>query len=676
MGENRCKKVLILSLGTGTFIDTKVKSDTQEKSKEYLTEAEIDEKVRDAYFNEKQNYRITTYSIDGVECEPVAFVAEPLIRKCKPNKVFIVGTVKSSWSGFYNAFASRENKTYENYKELYNIETEKGRDTGGEELDACNLQIQNIFNSASMFSNIQPEIDVHVLLVRYGIDNGQLLENYRRMALVERILEKNKHYEISFDITHSFRSLPLYNLIILNYLKNITQYDIDIDHVYYGNLEVIRENNYVAPIVDLKELINVLNLTNGVSEFGNTGNLVTLLRQMSDRNYLKKLLDNFDWSTQTNDFDNIVWSLKLLIGYLSKGDRKDNSDSRYADLEEMLFRVLSEELLDNEGSLLLSKTTPENIAEIQYLLCRWYMNQNRYGQAIATALEALRSYLVIMYLKYKGIENTLDNCSNENNRKASLDRLKLIDKNLKDEDTKLLLQLEETREKVKQIRDMFAHNLSASNTYGKTKTSDINICIDAANMEDMLLKDNKEAIEKFIDCLSCLRSRFKTDRKNNLYKVYSYSQNQNQVVKSDKEIRLFISGEYKLDYRSNYMASKTSKKQYDVYLLPEIFSKRIKGETKQNSIANGILLSEYIKRYFTADKIHVIMENNLKYSQLVHYSEILRSNGVSNIEHVGNDGQVTSLAMLELNISYNESKYNETEKTLEILGEKPVRVKA
>ncbi|MBQ9887294.1 MAG: TIGR02221 family CRISPR-associated protein [Lachnospiraceae bacterium] len=673
---SRCERILILSLGTGTYIDFRDKLKSGDNiTKNSLTLQEKEQRILDTYNDKSFNYRETAYNINNQTTERVAFVAYPLIKDNMPDKVIIIGTVKSSWSGFYNFFSNENYNNFKDYKTLYDIETTYGRDTAGEELKQCNSTIQNIFEKSKMFDCIKPGIDVRVILVRYGIDSEQLLENYEIISGIESMFEKGIHYEVSFDITHSFRSLPLYNLIVLNYLKNTTEYDIAIEHVYYGNLEVCSENKDVAPVVDLKELINVLNLTNGVSEFKNTGNSVSILNQMSDENPLKQILASFDWATQINDFDGIVKSLSSLMVYLNEKD-KLKSIGGYADLEAMLKRVLSENLLDcvDEANIkIFNNMTPKNMAEMQYLLGNWYIRQNRYGQAIATALEALRSYLVVMYLEYKGLECTMENCCDENNRKASLDRLKLIDVNSTDENSRLLLEIEYLRERVKKIRDMFAHVFSLNNN---TKYADINR-IDES-LDALLLNKNKKDIDDFMNCLSNLRHKINSDTKKEIYNIYAFSDKQADIVKSNKDIRFIVSNDTSDIYikrcRSNYLQSKSSKKTYDVYLLPDEFAKKIKNECKNNVITNAILLSEYIKKYFTVNRVHVIMENNLKLSQLIQYSEILRDKCIENIERVTDDGTVVQLSKLELEVIYDESKYTETEKTMAILNLKPIKI--
>ena len=60
-----------------------------------------------------------------------------------------------------------------------------------------------------------------------------------------------------------------------NYIKSITDYKIKLSHVYYGNFDAQREYNGIAPIVDLSDVIDVMDLSNAVMEFKDTGNAIS-----------------------------------------------------------------------------------------------------------------------------------------------------------------------------------------------------------------------------------------------------------------------------------------------------------------------------------------------------------------------------------------------------------------
>jgi hypothetical protein len=81
-----------------------------------------------------------------------------------------------------------------------------GLSTPGEELDRIEKEINGIFAGSNLFQNLCKEVKTRVFLLRYGIDQEELEENYRRLGRIKELfMEKDTTYEVSFDITHAFR---------------------------------------------------------------------------------------------------------------------------------------------------------------------------------------------------------------------------------------------------------------------------------------------------------------------------------------------------------------------------------------------------------------------------------------------------------------------------------------
>lgn len=466
--------MLLLSLGTGRL---------SEKN------AEVPAAQRIVYQSAK-------YCMDGtqkiVESE---FVAEPLVRSFAPDEVIIVGTSKSAWAGFYCKFGDASDE--ERVRRLLEIEEYGGKDRKSSELLTLAREVEEIYE-AGLNSELFKGIRVRIIMIRYGINEAELKENYVLLGSVGKMLDRNAQYEAAFDITHSFRSLPLYNLVILNYFRNVLQIDLEISHVYYGNLDIRRENRDIAPIVDMGELIEVLDLCNGINEFKDTGNAASLLRYIPDEEKdLKEALSEFDWATQINAFDRIVASLKKLM--LAVDSRENSGGNKYADLREMISQVIQVKFFEENG---YSRMTAAGFARLpseekQFLICKWYFRQNRYGQAVATGMEALRSYLIRIY---PGAEEKDEAwLKDEQNRRNAIERLKKVYKNLqlkkgkRNKTEQVLYQLERSRKPAVNIRNVFAHNLgrgTSGNRWTETAGND---------------QAAKEIIEKFIQNLSVFR---------------------------------------------------------------------------------------------------------------------------------------------------------------------------
>jgi len=102
-----------------------------------------------------------------------------------------------------------------------------------------------------------------------GYSEEEIMQNF--LTVVEQLQEED---EIVFDITHSFRSLPMLNLVALNYVRVLKR--IRIQGIYYGAFEVLgnpREvekippERRIAPVFDLTPYVFLLDWSFAVEEF-------------------------------------------------------------------------------------------------------------------------------------------------------------------------------------------------------------------------------------------------------------------------------------------------------------------------------------------------------------------------------------------------------------------------
>ena len=659
MSEKKKEKILILTLGTGKYIKIDAK----------IEDAKLEEALQESIEKKEFNYEPVKYTYnyepgeDGdtekIECVMSEFVAEPLIRDFQPQKVIIIGTVKSCWSGFLSKFGDNDIKKIVT---LYRIQEKFGIDTKGEELEKVGKEINEIFKNG-LTQGLFHDTEVQVIVTRYGINEQELLENYQFINSIGKCLKEDVSYEIAFDITHSFRSLPLYNLIILNYFKQVSKYDVSIRHVYYGNVEVRHEINNIGSIVDLGNLVQVLDLTNGTSEFRNTGNAKTLLSLIpEEEEELKKALEKFDWATQINAFDKVEEALTELMEVIQKaGGHEENP---YADLKKMIEEVILKKFFADNGIDCCSSVEYLKLPmeEKQYAICKWYYNQNRYGLAIATAMEALRSYMVPFYLRIKNIEVNQENCENEEHRKAGLDILANIRKNCvksgenKDYMEQALCQLDCCRHCATQVRNNFAHNLN--------KKVDLK-CSNCKGENEYF--EARTVVKQYIFMLDRLRKIIKNNREDVYELCVGQQKKKKPPIHNTQDIRLIVSptnkvknekiAYKKINYEDYTKGTKASKKTYDVYYLNEKIreeiNKGISGKDKiKTTVKNAIFLAKYIKeKVEDINNLHVYL-CNMDMEQMIYYTAMLKYHG---IQHVYENRET----ILNFGYELNSEKYDD-----------------
>lgn len=99
-------------------------------------------------------------------------------------------------------------------------------------------------------------------------------------ALVKTVQPKA---EVIFDITHSFRSIPLIAIASLQYIRDLDS-SVQVSGVYYGAWEArdtSREPPFV-PLLDLTAFITLMNWSKAVSDYQNFGNAQALKRLLDD----------------------------------------------------------------------------------------------------------------------------------------------------------------------------------------------------------------------------------------------------------------------------------------------------------------------------------------------------------------------------------------------------------
>jgi CRISPR-associated Csx2 family protein len=551
-------KILILTLGTG----------------------DLDKAKEDA------GYKMTQYTIEGLPYKKqgaektTSFVAEPIIDYFKPDIIFILGTVKSVWHQFYAAVTTKDSddKSYSsdaNYKRLVEIETQNGISTDSNRIKLIQKEITDIFEEiknwekySEKYKNQIPEI--HILLTKYGINSEELKENYGILKSIENYLKEGSAYEVAFDITHSFRSLPVYNLVIFNYIKNVTKYDIVISHIYYGNIDARHELGGKAPIVDLKDLVDVLNLTNGVTEFKNTGNAISLLSLVDTKDELRNKLRDFDFATQLNDFGDIRSSLNALENIVDCPAFED----RYTGVREMIKAVLQEKFKMG------SETSFDCFSDVdlKFMLTGWFFNQNRMGLGLATGLEALRDINTPAFMEARG-----DISGEERKYRESAEGYFMQEaEQLFERPWNKLSSLEQAvclmgtkLSRYKDIRNMFAHSLNK-------KLSDTP-------------SEIRDEIEEFRENLLKLKSEYEADR--NAYKsLFKPNKQKKEAKSSNSSCRILL--EFGERHFYNHYQSSASKIKYDVYYL-SFEAKRLflnRNDSRQNpTYESAYFLAKYLK---------------------------------------------------------------------------------
>ncbi|MFK7949469.1 MAG: TIGR02221 family CRISPR-associated protein [Saprospiraceae bacterium] len=210
----------------------------------------------------RDGYLKASYSIENKIYKDKNFVADAIVEHFEIDKIIIAGTMKSIWEKFYEVFSKKENTYDEDFElGLWDITHNSTYQTLIDKTD-----ISKINNKISF--------PTKPIVIHYGLNDIDFQENFN--LLVNSIIDDNFVSEgdtIILDITHAFRSIPIYLMMVIMYLRDVKPKNVIVQDILYGMYDVKWEmENYYVPIVSLKPTLNILDWIKGAYAFQSFGN--------------------------------------------------------------------------------------------------------------------------------------------------------------------------------------------------------------------------------------------------------------------------------------------------------------------------------------------------------------------------------------------------------------------
>jgi CRISPR-associated Csx2 family protein len=315
-----------------------------------------------------REYKQATYQIDTTNYPQTSFVADAIARHYNIDKIILIGTAKSMWERVYEVFTQR------NQIELdteYWMQLSTFCDTASHETPLDNLPPMNQLELALGKGS-------KVLPIHYGLTAQEQTINAALIMGIENYL--NKGDELIVDITHSFRSLPLYVMNLIIYLQNVSKKQINISHVLYGMLDITDEVGY-TPVVELNDVLKQNDWITGAYsflEFGNAYKIAQLLLdEGGEAKSAAKRLQDFSDTMNLNYLD----SIKLQMNNLSS-------------IKNIAFSPIPAVVLPTTFNEYISTfNTRQSNFIFQYRIAVWHFLHHNYGSAFMVLLEAILTYV-------------------------------------------------------------------------------------------------------------------------------------------------------------------------------------------------------------------------------------------------------------------------------------------
>lgn len=325
-------------------------------------------------------YSEANYSIENENGETIIysgenFITSALEKHFSIDKTIYIGTVGSMWDNLYSYYCNKyDMKEDEDYTfELLETVSNATKDSEFSEI--------NIEKFNSIFKG-----KAKIILTKFGINTNEIFENFNMIMEIGNILKDGD--EIFLDITHSFRSNAMWMFLVINYIMDVLDKNIEVKMISYGMFEAkykkeIIENGEkkkidVSPVVNLKAFFDLMKWIKGANELKNYGNAYTILEMVEDEDVNKKIR---------------TFSNSINLNYV--GTIKRNLES----IKKIMEKI---DLIEGPGKLIIPSILKDFIEtfgkikeeyEFLFKLAEWNFKQKRYAMVAININEGLREFV-------------------------------------------------------------------------------------------------------------------------------------------------------------------------------------------------------------------------------------------------------------------------------------------
>lgn len=202
--------------------------------------------------------------------------------------------------------------------------------------------------------------------------------------------------EVIFDITHSFRSIPIVALLAASYLRVVRQ--VKIKGLLYGAFEARDQETKETPSFDLFPIVSLLDWTTATDQFIQTGNAQALGNLLKNSNNVNQNTENL-----ANNLNNIALNLELLrpidvtieaaklSAYIRATEATISQD--IPPFATLLKRVESDYGRFGLADTQTERSQAKEILAKQLEMIEWYIDKQQLVHALSIAREWLPSLL-------------------------------------------------------------------------------------------------------------------------------------------------------------------------------------------------------------------------------------------------------------------------------------------
>ncbi len=290
------------------------------------------------------------------------------------------------------------------------LATEKARDTHYLRLESqlTKYKNENIINNS---------LELRLQLIPNCTNESELWNVFKVMlnALDIKSIDSTPA-RVLIDVTHGFRSQPIFAVAIAAYLKEVR--NIDVTHLIYGALDAKNTEDDTVPVFDLTpvmHLLRLMGLARDLSKHGRGYDLAEEIGYLQNASWLKgdrsltslkplrRHLRTFSDKMLLNRTKEVSQSASILHSALKAAK---NDLSKIPPIQILLEDILKQ----------LSSTFPFDSSGISNKVAqlRWHIEHRYYYNAVSIARELLVTYSAIVH-------NYSDNMAEEPNVRQALE---------------------------------------------------------------------------------------------------------------------------------------------------------------------------------------------------------------------------------------------------------------
>lgn len=235
-------------------------------------------------------------------------------------------------------------------------------------------KLEVILNSKGLKCNID---DVDINLSKTESDIWKLFEQiYSKIEFGD---------EIIFDLTHSFRYLPMLFFSVLHYASFIKK--VSVKGIYYGAFDAKDSTSNIAPIFDLTDSFKIMEWANAADAFSNYGIADKLVKCVNER--ASDFIGSAGLARNILGISKDISYSRLIS--IAEGDKFKSVKKGIADLEDNLQPAFNPilETVSKKIEKFEEKSTLNFIPAVQ-----WCIDHEMVPQGFTILQEGLLSYII------------------------------------------------------------------------------------------------------------------------------------------------------------------------------------------------------------------------------------------------------------------------------------------